>query len=130
MWNLLAPLLVGAVAGKVKQHQQKQAKKGHDKQRRNVMRYSPWTGMKPEAEMQVQDDASALLGGGLSGLAWSNFLGKNADTLAKGGSPIADFLDVSKWFTGTTLPKDFQAVNRGQNAMSAGPQAMRPHTGY
>jgi len=112
MWNLLAPVLLGTVLGEVGAHQQRQAKKGHDKMRRAQMRYSPWTGMTPDPEMQVPNSFEGALGGAMSGLKMAAFLGANKDILGignKGGLDVSGNLQQRINFPSSyNITEDFQ----------------------
>lgn len=92
-WPMLALAALGAISGAVKGKEQKDEESRDRRLAANTIRYSPWTGMRPN-EIHTADMTGSILQGGAAGLS----MGQELEPKGGFGS------DMSKYWE--MLPQD------------------------
>jgi hypothetical protein len=90
-WIAVGTMVGTAALGYNQQKQQQKQMAKYNQGQAEMTRYSPWTGVKGQTQMDSSDPLGGAIQGGLSGLA----LGNNISKLNFGGAPQKPMGDIS-----------------------------------
>ena len=120
---LWLPMALGAWAGADKAKKSQDAGREHDKFRKAVIKYSPWTEMEDPGAAQVQGLISGTIGGAAGGLS----LGQGFNQMLPGGEEAAGA--ISNEVQDVADKQKLKAIANKQEASMTGAPSALPQVG-
>jgi hypothetical protein len=90
MWPMIAAMAASTALGYNQQRQQQKATDKWNKGQAEMTKYSPWTGVRGQTQMNTADPLSGAIQGGLSGFAMGQNFSKMGGAAPAAEKPMGD----------------------------------------